>query len=242
VKPLPMNRLRRLARTLTLALFVLAAAAATARGEELRGKVELVARGGKGPARGSDVSQAVVYFEPASPAAVHAPAEPYKVVTLKKEFTPRVLAVPRGSRVRFPNQDPILHNVFSVSPDNAFDLGLYRKGPGKEALFARPGVVRVFCNVHHSMVSYVLVLDTPFFASPAADGSFVLANLPRGSGKLTVWHEQTEPWTASVRLPREAGAPPLAARLEVVRPLIPSHLNKLGKSYFGPGRDRYDQR
>ena len=213
---------------------LVALAALPAAAEDLRGKVELLARGGKGKAREADVRQAVVYFEPAAAQPARAAAVPLVMATRQKEFVPRVLAVPRGGRVRFPNEDPILHNVFSVSPDNLFDLGLVKKGPGKDRAFDKPGVVRVFCNVHHSMVGYLLVLDTPYFVAPAADGSFVLTGLPRGAGKLTVWHEQTEPWTASVSVP---AAGPLAARLEITRPNLPPHLNKLGRPYTS--RDRY---
>jgi plastocyanin len=218
-----------------LALLLLLALPASA--EELRGKVELLAKGGRGPARGSDVKQAVVYYEPASPPPVRAAAAPFEIVTRKKEFTPRVLAVPKGSRVRFPNQDPILHNVFSVSGGNKFDLGLYRMGPGKEKRFEEPGLVRVYCNVHHDMAASLLVLDTPFFVSPGPTGEFVLTGLPRGKGKLTVWHEQAEPWTTEVDVP---GGKPVAARIEVVKPLIPPHLNKSGQSYFRSQRDRYN--
>lgn len=205
--------------------------------EELRGKVELLAKGGKGPARGSDIKQAVVYYEPAAPASLRAAEAPLEMVTRKKEFLPRVLAVPKGSRVRFPNQDPILHNVFSVSGGNKFDLGLYKRGPGKEKRFEEPGLVRVYCNVHHNMVANILVLDTPFFVSPGPTGEFVLTGLPRGKGKLTVWHEQAEPWAIEVDVP---GAKPVAARIEVVKPLIPPHLNKSGQSYFRSQRDRYN--
>lgn len=205
--------------------------------EDLRGKVELLAKGGKGPARGSDVKQAVVYYEPASPPPVRAAETPFEMVTLKKQFTPRVLAVPKGSRVRFPNQDPILHNVFSVSGGNKFDLGLYRMGPGKDKRFAEPGLVRVYCNVHHDMVASILVLDTLFFTSPGPAGEFTLTGLPRGKGKLTVWHEQAEPWTVEVEVP---GTGPVAARVEIVKPLIPPHLNKSGQSYFRSQRDRYN--
>jgi hypothetical protein len=159
------------------------------------------------------------------------------MVTRGKEFVPRVLAVPKGGRVHFPNADPILHNVFSVSAGNAFDLGLYKKGPGKEKTFESPGLVRVYCNVHQAMVAYVLVVNTPYFAAPAEDGSFVLTGLPKGAGKLTVWHEQTEPWTVSVQLP--AGPAPITARIEVTRPQVPSHLDKSGKSYFSLSRDGY---
>jgi plastocyanin len=182
------------------------------------------------------VRQAVVYFESAVPQPTRAPETPYEIVTRGKEFLPRVLAVPRGSRVRFPNSDPILHNVFSVSGDNSFDLGLYRKGPGKDKRFDHPGVVRVFCNVHQAMVAYVLVLETPFSTSPDAAGAFALAGLPRGAGKLTVWHEQAEPWTMDLRLP---AASPVVAKVEVTRPRIPPHLDKTGRSYSRAKRDKY---
>ena len=179
--------MRRLVPVLLLLLAVPAPA------EDLRGRVLLLAKGGKGLAKGIDVRQALVWFEPAGGAAVKPPSTPFAMTTKDKQFVPRVLTVPKGSRVVFPNQDVILHNVFSVSPGNAFDLGLYKRGPGKEATFKEAGLVRVFCNVHHAMVGYVWVLDTPFQATPGADGSFVLTGLPRGPGKLTVWHEQAAP-------------------------------------------------
>ncbi|HSG41136.1 MAG TPA: hypothetical protein VLE27_15970 [Thermoanaerobaculia bacterium] len=209
--------------------------------EEIRGRVQLLAKGGKGPARGSDVRQAVVYFEPEKATGVRTGGQPFEMVTRKKEFSPRVLVVPKGSRVRFPNQDPILHNVFSVSAPNQFDLGLYRKGPGKETKLDSPGLVRVYCNIHHDMVAYVMVLDTPYHISPNANGEFVLSGLPRGKGKLTVWHEQADPWTVDLDLPQKTQGPVLA-RVEIVRPLIPAHLNKTGESYFRSERDRYNNR
>ena len=141
-----------------------------------------------------------------------------------------MLPIPVGSVVQFPNQDPILHNVFSISPGNAFDLGIYRNGPAKEKRFEQPGVVRVFCNVHQSMVAYIVVLDTPYFTTPAADGSFRLTGLPRGAGKLTVWHEQADPWSTELTLPLDV-ASPVVARLTIVRPKLPVHANKTGGSY-----------
>ena len=219
-----------------LALLLLYVSPALA--DDLHGHLQLLAKGGKEPAKGSDVRQAVVYFEPANPQAVKAPEKPFEMVTRRKELVPRLLVIPRGSKVRFPNEDPILHNVFSVSTPNQFDLGLYQRGPGKEKRFEQPGLVRVYCNVHHDMVAYILVLDTPLHATPDANGEFALLGLPRGPGKLTVWHEQADPWTMSVDLPQKG---PLSIGLQIVRPLIPSHLNKSGKSYFRSG-DRYENR
>jgi plastocyanin len=232
--PIPPGR--GLALVLGIGLLFLAAPAFA---DDLHGHIELLAKGGKAPARGSDVRQTVVYFEPASPRPVKAAEKPFEMVTRHKELVPRLLVIPRGSRVRFPNEDPILHNVFSVSTPNQFDLGLYQQGPGKEKRFDQPGLVRVYCNVHHDMVAYILVLDTPHFTSPGANGEFALLGLPRGPGKLVVWHEQADPWSTDVDLPQKG---PLAVGLQIVRPLIPSHLDKTGKSYFRSRGDRYENR
>jgi plastocyanin len=225
------------ARGAFAALVALAALAAFAvpprlAADELRGHIQLLTKDGKSVAHDSDPLQAVVYFEPtAAGHAAKAPEAPFKLVTRRKEFIPRVLAVPVGSRVQFPNEDPILHNVFSVSPGNTFDLGIYRNGPAKEKRFDQPGLVRVFCNVHQTMVAYILVLATPFYAAPSADATFRLSGLPNGPGKLTVWHEQADPWSTELVLPLAATAPPVEARLLVVRPKLPPHLNKTGAAY-----------
>jgi len=207
---------------------------------ELRGRLELVDAKGR-PAAGVDAAQSVVYFQPRGAKAMSARTperRSFELATRDKQFEPRVLAVPVGSTVRFPNADPILHNVFSVSPANAFDLGLARQGPGKEVTFAKAGVVRVFCNVHHSMVAYVVVLETPFYTPPDAAGDFVLSGLPDGPGTLTVWHEQADPASLEVRLPAPAA---VVVRVEAAKPRVPPHLNKAGRSYWRSRGDRYDR-
>lgn len=213
---------------------LLGLAAETAWAAQLAGRVVFLNKEGK-PASGlADPRQAVAYFEPHAAAAARPVTA--EMITRGKEFVPSVLAVPRGSTVKFPNFDPILHNVFSVSGANRFDLGLYSKGPGKAWTFNSPGVVRVFCNVHHAMVGYVLVLDTAFSARADAKGGFLLAGLPEGGGKLTLWHPQTDPWSGELK----AGSTPPEIRLTVVRTRVPRHTNKQGQSYAKDRRDRYD--
>ena len=214
-------------RALLPALLLALAAPAMPQGAELRGTVQLVQDGRKV----AGANEAVVYFTPAKPPR-RAAAPVFDMVTQRKEFRPRTLVVPVGARVRFPNQDPILHNVFSVSGGNAFDLGLLAKGPGKEATFTEPGLVRVFCNVHQSMTAYVLVLDTPHSASPDASGAFRLAGLPPGPGTLSVWHERGEVVSRQVDVPA-SGA--VALTLPVSKPRVPRHLNKFGKPYRTDG-------
>lgn len=219
-------RARRLWQLCGLALA--AAVPATAAVSDLRGTVLLLAKGGKVVDRSADSRSAVVLYRPkAAPKSV-ASNQTFKMVTRQKEFVPRVLAVPVGSTVQFPNDDPILHNVFSLSGANHFDMGLYRRGTGKSYTFRTPGLVRVFCNIHQSMVAYIVVADTPYIARPDQNGGFTLVGLPEGPGTLEVWHEQAEPLSQPLDLPARQ---PVQARLEVTRPRVPPHLNKLGQSY-----------
>ena len=133
---------------------------------------------------------------------------------------PRILPITVGSQVRFPNRDPILHNAFSTSPANTFDVGVYGNGDGKAVTFAQAGYVRVFCNVHQSMVGHILVLDTPYFTRPDASGKFVLKGLPAGSGDLVVWHDRATPWHQKLA----PGGKPLAIPLDLTQKRVPPHM------------------
>lgn len=203
----------------------LAVLAVPASGADLAGTLMLREKGKSLP---RENRSALLWFTPKAPTKLQVPAKPFEMTTVRKEFLPRVLAVPVGSRIRFPNQDPILHNVFSVSGENRFDLGLYKQGEAKEAQFRQAGVVNVFCNVHHSMVGYVVVLDSPFFVAPSPEGAFELSGLPPGPGTLTVWHERAEPKRIELTLPLTQ---PLSIELELTKPRIPPHRNKFGQPY-----------
>ena len=158
---------------------------------DLSGTLRLSANGK--PLRESEASEAIIYFRPQTPVLVAPAAEPITMTTRRKQFVPRVLAITAGSSVRFPNEDPILHNAFSTSPENAFDTGQYSRGDGRTELFSKPGLVRVYCNVHHSMFGFVLVLDTPFYTRADAAGRFRLDGLPEGDGELVVFHDRGAP-------------------------------------------------
>jgi hypothetical protein len=158
------------------------------------------------------------------------------MITRRKRFEPRVLVVPVGSTVRFPNRDPILHNVFSVSGGNAFDLGFVGRGEGGSHEFDEAGIVRVFCNVHHGMVAYVVVMATPFHDTAGADGRFRLSGLPSGAGTLYVWHERGD--VTQRRVEASAGGT-VDVAVEATRPLVPPHMNKLGRPYARSRRGRY---
>jgi plastocyanin len=198
----------------------------------LEGRLVLLERGRPSRDKSVDLRQGAVWFEPdRKPAAAAAPVAT-EMRTVRKQFEPQLLVVPVGSTVRFPNQDPILHNVFSVSAGNKFDLGLVGAGTGKSAKLTAPGIVQVFCNVHHGMFAHVVVVATPHFARTGADGGFALEGLPAGPGTLHFWHERGAPASRRVTVSGAGGkAEPLALELAVTLPRVPPHKNKLGKTY-----------
>jgi plastocyanin len=102
-------------------------------------------------------------------------------------FAPALVIVPVGSAVAFPNRDAFFHNVFSFSPTKRFDLGRYRQGESKTVVFDRPGVVRVYCEVHQFMRSAVLVVENSYHALVDADGRFTIRGIPPGRYRLVVW-------------------------------------------------------
>lgn len=211
-------------RRLWWSMLLLAAAPAGA--AVLEGQVALVVDGK--PLRAEEAAEAVVYFRPTATPRLKPPAKPFEMRTWRKRFEPRILPVVAGSKVSFPNQDPILHNAFSTSKGNPFDVGLYGAGEEHTVEFPRPGYVRVYCNVHHSMVGHILVLDTPHFTRPGSDGRFRLADLPTGQGDLVVWHDRATPWQSRVEAGKQE---PLDVRLELKLKRIPPHMNKFGKPY-----------
>jgi plastocyanin len=196
---------------------------------DIAGSVRLLEKGKPSTDRTLLPRNTVVYFQPAKKGPAPKPLKA-EMSTFKKEFKPRLVVVPVGSTVNFPNLDPILHNAFSISGGNSFDLGLAGKGPGKVVTFKEPGIVRVFCNVHHGMFAYVVVVDTPYWAQVGDDGSFRIPGAPAGPGKLTVWNERSAPSTRDLTLPSAA---PLDLGVEITMPRIPPHKNKLGKPYGG---------
>ena len=115
-------------------------------------------------------------------------------------FIPHVLAITRGSTVEFPNGDPFFHNVFSLSSTATFNLGRYPRGETRGQRFNKPGLVKVFCDIHSHMSASILVLDHPYFAIPATDGAFELPNIPAGRYTLVGWHERVGERTLSVRV------------------------------------------
>lgn len=108
-------------------------------------------------------------------------------------FMPHVLAVRAGTVVDFPNNDQVFHNVFSFRDGRRFDLGLYPVGKVRQVRFDKPGLSRLFCNIHPKMAAYVMVVDSPYYAVSDKDGRFKLRDVPSGSYTYHAWRPGSEP-------------------------------------------------
>lgn len=167
---------------------------------------DVAAPGAPGPRDLPDLRQGVVYLETA-PRAAFDEREPGRAIIDQRNerFVPHVLAVMVGTVVDFPNSDLTYHNVFSLSRARRFDLGRYAAGKSKGVRMDRPGVVRVFCDIHSHMSAFVLVFSHPFYAKPEADGRYRIDNVPPGTYKVSAWHEGETRETRTVTVPPQGG-------------------------------------
>ena len=185
----------------------------------IQGQASVRLRFGGGPARPTtrelgrpaaralpDRSTTVVYLEVAPQAAFESPpARNARMDQRDETFVPYVLAITAGSAVAFPNNDDIYHNVFSLSGTKRFDLGRYAVGFSKSVLFDRPGVVRVFCEIHSHMTAFILVFAHRFFDTTNDSGRYRIEGLPPGTYELTAWTDGAVRASRPVTVPEKGG-------------------------------------
>ncbi|MDR5753666.1 MULTISPECIES: methylamine utilization protein [unclassified Caballeronia] len=137
---------------------------------------------------GAVVPDAIVYAMPVNgkiPATKPAGAV---IDQVKRRFVPLVSVAQTGAAITFPNKDNIEHDVYSFSPAKRFELNLYHGIPATPVVFEKPGLVVMGCNIHDSMIAYLLIVDTPWFAKTDANGQASIDNLPADTYRVTAWH------------------------------------------------------
>jgi len=159
---------------------------------------------------GKPVADTVVSATPLDPKnALRAKPPAVVIDQVDKQFVAYVTPIYVGSRVRFPNNDNVRHQVYSFSPAKRFDLPLYAGTDAPPVLFDKPGVVVLGCNIHDWMIGYIYVSETPFFAKTVSAGTASLEDLPSGDYLVKIWHPRmngTEEAT-SRRVTLTAGTP-----------------------------------
>lgn len=115
-------------------------------------------------------------------------------------FKPSFLVITAGQTVELPNDDRIMHNVFSLSEGNAFDVGLYPKGESRSVTFRTPGVVQLYCSIHASMNGTIFVSPSPFYSEVSLTGNFQMSRVPAGKYMLKLWNEMVPERSHEVRV------------------------------------------
>lgn len=222
-------------------LICFSAAAATLAAASVTGQIQVRDSTADSVVKRRDYSGIVVSLRalngaPPAPPAAHA------VINQKnKTFLPHILPVVTGTSVDFPNADPIFHNAFSSYDGQIFDVGLYPPGTSRSVRFVKPGVVRVFCNIHPTMSAVVLVLNTSHFTTTARNGSWSL-DVPPGTYQLEVFHERATQQTLQglsqrVVVNADGLVIPVIGVSEAGYLTTP-HKNKYGKDYGPPSDDK----
>ena len=200
-----------------------------AAGSAFSGRISVEQAVGK-PAK--DSGMVVVYLNPLGSKPAKPPvAGKFSVASRAKIYVPEVQIIPVGSEVDFPNDDSILHNTFSLSKAKPFDLGLYGKGGTKSVTFDRPGIVRLYCNIHQKMQAFLAVVETPYFALTDSSGEFTIPELPAGEYEIGVWHRYGGGFDKKLTV---SNADPASRRFEakvVEEGRLIQHGNKFGQEY-----------
>jgi plastocyanin len=153
-----------------------------------------------------DRRRTVVYLDEGPRGAFEEPTAGRATLDQRDEaFVPPLLAITVGTVVDFPNNDRTYHNVFSFSKPKRFDLGRYARGHSKSVRFDRPGVVRVFCDIHSHMSAFILVFAHRFFALTDGEGLFRLERVPPGGYTVVAWSDGQERERRPVRVPEGGG-------------------------------------
>jgi plastocyanin len=135
-------------------------------------------------------SRVAVYLEGRfPPRASTADVVAAKMEQVNRRFSPETVVIQAGSKVSFPNNDPIFHNVFSLSGPKTFDLGNYPKGDTRMVMFPEPGIVYVNCHLHPNMTATIVVAPNRWNTQANRDGRFALQDVPPGTYPIVAWHK-----------------------------------------------------
>jgi plastocyanin len=221
-------------RLLPIVMIAIGLFSGTIQAAPVTGSVTFVTKRGQHPT----INETLVWLEPAASRPARRPTETVQMTTRNKMLVPHIMAIPVGSTVTFPNEDPISHNLFSLSSGNAFDLGLYRRGAGKSEKFDNPGIVNVYCNVHPNMSAVIHVMATPYYGFADANGRYAF-DVPPGRYRIVAWNEQGGVAESSIDVGAPGLAAPVALTIDSRNFRGTDHLNKVGKPYQAPSTREY---
>ncbi len=109
------------------------------------------------------------------------------------KFEPAHSVVMIGSKVTFINDDREVHNIYSKSSGNQFNLGAIAAGASREIRLETPGPVILRCNLHKDMIGTVFVVPNGYFTQTNANGEYQFEDIKTQEYILEFWHPQMYP-------------------------------------------------
>src|SRR5450631_189565 len=141
---------------------------------------------------GGGLENVIVYLKDITKGKA-APTEPLALVNEHCMFSPRVQGAMVGESIKISSNDTVLHNTH---PQNAetnatiYNVALPFKGFSvTKPLPGSPGLIKIKCDAHEWMHSWIMELDHPYYATTGADGHFTIKDVPPGTYTLVAWHE-----------------------------------------------------
>lgn len=138
--------------------------------------------------KGKPIRDAVVFLKSPTLIAQSKPLMKAEIAQKNREFVPSVRVVTVGTPVDFPNRDDVLHHVYSFSPAKSFELKLYADKPKAPIVFDKAGIVELGCNIHDSMLGWVVVNNTPVYGRTDEQGIAVFPGQNEERYQVDVWH------------------------------------------------------
>ncbi len=193
---------------------------------ELSGKIQLYKNGKKL----KDSKEVVIYLVGVNQKA---PAKAKRLGQKNLKFTPAITVLTKGQTLEIINDDNVVHNIFSTSKSNPFDIGMSSPNSKRHVTFNKTGVVKTYCNIHPNMFSNILVLPNKLYAISKANGSYRIRNIPKGDYRVFAWHTLAKIQKANFTMKtnqriKKNWKIKLAKRST-------KHLNKHGKQYSKSG-------
>ena len=190
---------RKVARHFSLArprslflLLLLAIRFAAVAGAEIRGivNVETIGLFGQRPAAVEAGPLSVAIFPLDGSLPVRDRSTTHGMEIRDSQMQPPYIAIARGDRVRFENQDGLYHELFSISAEQPFVLRLgerrHNAASGGQIQFDRVGTWHVFCRVHGKTYGRIDVLDTPFIKMVPPGEPFSFHRLSPGRWRMRI--------------------------------------------------------
>lgn len=146
-------------------------------------------------------ANAVVFLETQNKLRV--PDQKTQDMTIRQSnlsFFPQHTTVPVGSTVTFANEDKEVHNIFSKSQNNQFNLGAMAAGSSRSLKLDQAGPIVLRCNLHKDMIGTIFVVPNGYFTHPDAEGEFSFEGVKSQGYLLQVWHPRLNPEEVAANL------------------------------------------